>query len=528
MTVALVCILLFAGLGVSFAERATRPEIPAREYPHGGYERLQAGSGSMSSDIFLPSDPIPEKAPVVYFTHGFMALSPEFYEGWIEHLVRSGFVVIYPAYQRLVPIGDMDFANNCVEGIRRGLKATKDEGKVEPDPERVYAVGHSVGGMLAWWLGANASEQKIPQPRVVFAIEPGGGPAVDPEKRPPTTTFMVSLWADGDMTVRDTAARAMFAAAASDSPATRALLMLPSDRTGSPVLNANHFAPLSIPNPPALRRPSAGIDAHDHMMWEIFDQLIAARESGKEDILPALKLPTPRWSDGRAVVPCHVKMGDGRKYPAAREMPTMGGGKVTRTSKWSVSQSLASSDEKMPLVMFGCCDDSPIKWKDAAGKATYDLRLRGVSAASMTLYGEFGPGKEEYPAQALETAGLGKRKIGAVVCDGRSLERYHHFARTVGADLAVVLASGELIEMFEPVPGRLLVIGTEKGLRQNEAELQRLLDLQPVTRYETEATDNDALLEKLFSKGDEVAGVILPWLMEGEWCPELADPWLRW
>jgi acetyl esterase/lipase len=530
MAISLLCLLQLT-VALAGAERAQRPAPPEREYPHAGYARLMLGSGATGAVLLTPTEPKPDRAPVVYFTHGFMALSPDYYIGWIEHLTRSGYAVIFPNYQNLLLIGGMDFAGNAVAGIKRGLAALSDEVGIEHDTERVYAVGHSVGGMLAWWLGANAVEQGIPQPRVVFAVQPGGRPSVDAQKRPPADTFVVALYGEEDMTVRDTAARAMFAAATPDSPATRALVMLPSDRTGSPVLNANHFAPLSMPNPPILRRPSAGIDAHDYMMWAMFDGLIAAKEAGEQDIFHALKRPTPKWSDGRAVVPCHVLMGltgDERRYPRATEMPTMGGARVTRNHRWSVSQSGIAPDEKVPLLLIGSCDNSPLEWKGSSSRATYGLRLRGANSVSMTLFGEFDPVQEEYPARAMESTGLGKRKFGAVICDGRSLERYHHFARTVGADLVVVLASGEPIEMFEPITGRLLVIGTEKGLRQNEAELQRLQDLQPVTLYETEATDNGALLEKLFTRGDDVAGVIMPWLMEGEWFPELADPWLRW
>src|SRR5690242_5529554 len=76
------------------------PELPAAarrppEYPHRAFRAELFGSGARSYWLFEPDDPRPEKAPVVVFHHGWLAVNPGTYGAWIEHLARRGFVVIF-------------------------------------------------------------------------------------------------------------------------------------------------------------------------------------------------------------------------------------------------------------------------------------------------------------------------------------------------------------------------------------------------------------------------------------------------
>ena len=125
----LACALALAGLGVApprmrrrARPTARRPGRPARRrrgerpgrgrrvavaeaedrtapYPHGSVWRDVYGTGARSYWLFEPAEPTPERAPVVVFHHGWLAINPGVYGAWIEHLVRSGAVVIFPRYQ---------------------------------------------------------------------------------------------------------------------------------------------------------------------------------------------------------------------------------------------------------------------------------------------------------------------------------------------------------------------------------------------------------------------------------------------
>ena len=46
------------------------------------------------------TNPSPKRAPVVVFFHGWFAVNPGFYGAWIDHLVRNGRIVIFPAVSK--------------------------------------------------------------------------------------------------------------------------------------------------------------------------------------------------------------------------------------------------------------------------------------------------------------------------------------------------------------------------------------------------------------------------------------------
>src|SRR5262245_6244681 len=91
----IVALLLLSALGAD----AAPPANEAREYPHKTVRRKEFGSGARSYWLYEPADPAPAKAPVVVLNHGWLAVNPGAYGAWIEHLVRSGKVVIFPRYQ---------------------------------------------------------------------------------------------------------------------------------------------------------------------------------------------------------------------------------------------------------------------------------------------------------------------------------------------------------------------------------------------------------------------------------------------
>jgi len=226
------------------------PSNAAREpaYPHAAVQRVEIGSGARSYWLFEPAAPKPEQAPVVVFNHGWFAVNPGVYGAWIEHLVRSGRIVIFPRYQNDVVTKPTEFLDNALAAIRDAFVVLETSPKhVKPDLSRFALVGHSAGGNLSAQLAAVAADHGLPHPRAVLAMMPGEVQPL-PEvslARIPADTLLVVAVAEDDVVVGDLRARDIFIQAASVPSARKKYVLYRSDLHGSPRLIADHLAPTS-------------------------------------------------------------------------------------------------------------------------------------------------------------------------------------------------------------------------------------------------------------------------------------------
>jgi acetyl esterase/lipase len=303
------------------AEIAARP-LPAQSaYPHKVVKRFELGDGPRSYWLFEPAEPRPERAPVVVFLHGWFAVNPAFYGAWIDHLVRSGRVVVFPRYQNDVGTLPREFLPNSLAAIRDALGVLEAGVKhVRPDFERFALIGHSAGGNLAAQIAAVASDSHsgVRPPKAVIAFMPG---EVVPTREPtldrisPSTLLLIAVGED-DFLVGDVRGRQIFIQATSVPRSRKRYMLFRSDRHGFPPIIAEHTAPTGanrlLDTGEGLFRSfqmSLGeINAMDRAgFWPIADKTLEAAFTG--DNFDQAFHDSERlthlgyWSDGRKVIP---------------------------------------------------------------------------------------------------------------------------------------------------------------------------------------------------------------------------------
>jgi hypothetical protein len=279
------------------------PTQPARgpggsQRRHARTRRTELDGASGAVAIFEPAQPAPARAPVVVFTQG---VGPAVYQGWIDHLVGRGSIVIYRD-QPFRGVSLQERRAGTVAGLRTALRELGRPGHVRPQLDAVVLVGHSIGAIMAAQLAADAARQHLPRPRAVFALQP---PQEDESglrllRRIPTSTLTLVLVSDQDDRVGEDGAKALWASIGHLPAANRDYVRVRSDQRGQVALRADHLLPLSSAgNPP---------DALDFFgPWKLLDglQRCATVRHDCEFAMggTARQRFMGKWSDGRPVPP---------------------------------------------------------------------------------------------------------------------------------------------------------------------------------------------------------------------------------
>lgn len=275
-----------------------------RDYIHGSMRSSYYSNGTKPHAfwIFEPMNPEPAMAPVVVFLHGWLAMDPSIYNGWIRHLVLRGNVVIYPVYQNVLTLPGST-PNHALTGIKAALAELKKPGHVSTDPALFAMVGHSLGGYLCAILADRAISEGLPGPKVVMPIEPGVEFAQIPEDLSgiPDTALTVVVEGEEDDVVDPTTARTIWGGVQHLPEENRDFIQYRTDRHGNPALVADHLFPTSN------KRLPRSMNALEFFgIWKIFDALLNAAFYGRDREFALGNTPEQRWmgewSDGVPVL----------------------------------------------------------------------------------------------------------------------------------------------------------------------------------------------------------------------------------
>ncbi|PZO50590.1 MAG: hypothetical protein DCF15_15715 [Phormidesmis priestleyi] len=166
------CWPLGSNLDSRFHSQETMAASAAQPYPYTQISKQLVGDGASAYWVFQPEATKPLSAPVVLFLHGWMAMDPYPYGGWIDHLAKSGNIVVYPVFQTSRNDTPEEMQENALRAIREAIRDL-DNNPIRPDWNQFSIVGHSLGGGLSALVAANAQSVGLPMPQVIMAVAPG-------------------------------------------------------------------------------------------------------------------------------------------------------------------------------------------------------------------------------------------------------------------------------------------------------------------------------------------------------------------
>ncbi|MGO4574297.1 alpha/beta hydrolase family protein [Microvirga sp. 2TAF3] len=325
-------LLLGSCLAAPLAYAASPPKQPEQgpggtDYTIAEIVKRGIGTASSGTYVFHGAGPASEPRPVVVFLHSWGAVNPALYGGWIDHLARRGYLVLYPRFQEVNRSRPADASGLAETLIRNALATLSEDASARPDLERVAYIGHSAGVLIALNLAAGAGASEIPSPKLIFGLMPGGIASTEKEKgillrdlsAVDASTLLITMSGDRDYIPSDRASRRILQET-TGIPASRKLFMrVASDDHGYPALTATLASPGSpkpdydaaaiklMPDPPrdpkqkntwrwsadmALTGPQTiltqqlgnnGTDTLDYLaFWKTFDMAAEAAFAGRD------------------------------------------------------------------------------------------------------------------------------------------------------------------------------------------------------------------------------------------------------
>ena len=230
------------------------PEALERRHTHGAVDLRVIGQGANRVYVFLPASPRLEgKAPVVLFHHGWQGMNPKNFGGLIDHLARSGSVVVYPVYQESAKTSPQIVTDIAARADKEALAALASRERLTVDPDRVVYYGYSIGAAIAMNLAIKPERYGLPDPRALMLVAPGDvhhvvhGPEsksiIPPLKDLPASLPVAVLTGESDTEIGLPTSRLVFSQMCHISADRRVLMILPSDEHGPDKVNAAHGSP---------------------------------------------------------------------------------------------------------------------------------------------------------------------------------------------------------------------------------------------------------------------------------------------
>ncbi len=311
----LLCAAL--AIGPALAESPSPPTQSetgpgGKDYPYSRTLATGYGEGDKRYWIIEPDQAGEQPLPVVLFAHGMGLTNHGAYRSWINHLVRRGNIVIYPAYHTGGLVDPTTFTGNTAQAVREALERCDGRQHKLADTGRFTMVGHSLGGTIIANLAARPDHFKLPAPHALMLLQPGdtrsdkGLGALFPKITEdhgtiPQGTLMLIVDVENDYFVSSKAGQRIYDNAEQVEADDKRRLLLRTDEHGEPAIIADHMLPMAW----TTNQASQGrVNAYDLAIWRWFDALQATAQGDdtqRELVFGEAALDVGRWSDGTPV-----------------------------------------------------------------------------------------------------------------------------------------------------------------------------------------------------------------------------------
>jgi hypothetical protein len=255
-SLSLATLLTLAALSASPVLAADQPAQP-KSGPGGADYAIQevtkraVGPAGAPTFVFHAAGSAKAPRPVAVFFHSWGASNPQLYGGWIEHLARKGYLVLFPRFQEVNRTRPADATGIATSLVKEALEALTNDPEARPDIARVAYIGHLAGVPIALNLAAGAEKEGLPVPKLVLAAMPGGiasdaksrGVLLDDLSELDRSTLIVVMSGDREYIASDRAGRRILKES-SAVPVSRKLFMrVSSDAHGYPPVSATLASP---------------------------------------------------------------------------------------------------------------------------------------------------------------------------------------------------------------------------------------------------------------------------------------------
>ena len=150
------------------------PQAYKAKETHGAVRLKVLGNGAQRVYLFIPDQPMPKiNAPVVLFHHGWQMMNPMNFGALIDHLARSGHIVIYPVFQESAQTPPIHIIENALAANRRALDVLQEEFNLTPTEGQTLYFGFSIGAAISVNLASNAEKYNLPPADAMLLFAPG-------------------------------------------------------------------------------------------------------------------------------------------------------------------------------------------------------------------------------------------------------------------------------------------------------------------------------------------------------------------